>query len=335
MKMKNTLPTEENSMAEKAFPENPKTDSPGGIDPKSEKKRLKKEAKEAKKKAKSKKKEGRRVRSMSPMSVFTPFIMKKRNDACNFFSDEFDITAAEDYIHQKRREGLKGFGFMHLIIAAYVRSLADKPGINRFIRGQRVWARNNIEVCLTIKREMKLNADDTCVKFFPEVTDTAEEIYRRIEETIRAATENANTDFDKTARALTRIPRFLIRGTVSLLSFLDYYGLLPRFLTKVSPFHGSLFITSMGSLGIRPIYHHIYNFGNVPVFVSFGKVEREYRIQPDGSVAQKRTIGLKVVCDERICDGFYYASFFKSIKNYFSNPTLLDEPPATVVEDIP
>lgn len=327
---RNSLPEE---VLETAANEN--NAPPVSEDPKHEKKRLKKEAKQQKKKAKQKKKEGRRVKTMPPMSVFMPFVMKKRNDACNQFAEEFDITAAEEYIYKKRKEGLKGFGFMHLIIAAYVRSLAEKPGINRYIRGQRVWSRNNIEVMLTIKREMKLNADDTCVKFFPEVTDTAEEIYYRIEETIREATENTNTDFDKTARALTRIPRFLIRGTVNLLQFLDYYGLLPRALTKVSPFHGSLFITSMGSLGIRPIYHHIYNFGNVPVFVSFGKVERETVLNADGTVRHKRSIGLKVVCDERICDGFYYASFFKTIKSYFCNPTLLDEPPAVVVEDIP
>jgi len=40
------------------------------------------------------------------------------------------------------------------------------------------------------------------------------------------------------------------------LKLLDYFGLAPYSLIKVSPFHGSMFITSLGSLGIPPIYHH-------------------------------------------------------------------------------
>ncbi len=298
---------------------------------KAEKKALKKEEKRLKKK---KKKEGRRIKSVLPMNVFMPFIMKKRNDACNQFSDEFDVAAAEDYIYKKRREGLKGYGMMHLFIAAYVRTVAEYPGINRFIRGQRIMARNNIEIMLTIKREMKLNEGETCVKFMPEATFTADEIYHEINRVIADAVSDTGTDFDKTAAFFAKTPRFLLRGAVHLLHFLDYYGLLPRFLTKVSPFHGSLFITSMSSLGIPPIYHHIYNFGNVPLFLSIGKTTKRYELSADGSVKEKHMLPIKIVCDERICDGHHYATVFKSIRHYIAHPELLDTPPAEVKEDI-
>lgn len=292
--------------------------------------------KKKKKKEKKKKfREGRRIRSMSAMSVFIPFIMKKRNDACNFFTDEFDIERAEEYIYEKRRQGLKSFGLMHLIVAAYVRIIADKPGINRFIRGQRVMSRNNIEIMLTIKRKMALNSEDTVVKFFPERDYTAEQVYNEMVATIKEATSNTDTDFDKTAAAFTKIPRFVLRSVMNLLHFFDYYGLLPRFLTKVSPFHGSMFITSMGSLGIKPIYHHLYNFGNVPVFISFGKTRREIESTEDGGIVIKKYLDMSFVCDERICDGYYYASVLKSLKYYIANPELLDVPPAVINEDIP
>ncbi len=42
----------------------------------------------------------------------------------------------------------------------------------------------------------------------------------------------------------------------------------------------------MGSLGIPPIYHHLYNFGNVPVFFSFGARRSELMIEKDGSIKQ-------------------------------------------------
>jgi len=279
-------------------------------------------------------KEGRRIKTITPMSIFMPYVMRQRCDACNFISDEIDITAIEDYVFKKRSEGYKSFGIMHVIIAAYVRTVAEKPGVNRFIRGQKIWARNNIEVMLTIKKEMKLNSPDTVIKIFPEVTDTAEDIYNKINELVVENKKEGESDFDKTAKALTSIPGFIIRFVVWLLNALDYFSLLPRFLTKVSPFHGSMFITSMGSLGIPPIYHHIYNFGNVPIFISFGAKRTECYVDSDGNVKERKMVDLKVVTDERICDGYYYAAFLKSMRFYLKNPDKLDFPPEKVIPDI-
>ncbi len=299
------------------------------------KKELRREAKEAKRREKLSKKYCRRVKTIAPMASFMPFVMRTRNDACNYFADEFDIGNAEDYIYQKRKEGLKGFGLMHLIIAAYVRTSAEKPYINRFIQGQRIMARNELEIMLTIKRRMKLDSEDTVVKFFPKKTDTANEVFAEMTKIITEAVESDNTDFDKTAAKFAKLPRFILRGAVNLLRFLDYYGIIPRALTKVSPFHGSMFITSMGSLGIPPIHHHLYNFGNVPVFISFGIPKSVNVIENDGKITKKKLVGINVVCDERICDGYSYASVFKTMKHYIENPHLLDTPPKEVLCDIP
>jgi hypothetical protein len=110
--------------------------------------------------------------------------------------------------------------------------------------------------------------------------------------------------------------------------------MLPKFLLELSPFHGSLFFTSMGSLGIPPIYHHLYDFGNLPAFGAFGMKRRALEVQEDGSVVQKKYIDVKFVLDERICDGFYHATFFKHYRRLLRNPEILDNPPDEVVKDI-
>ena len=133
---------------------------------------------------------------------------------------------------------------------------------------------------------------------------------------------------------LNYIPGLLLRFTVRLLRFLDYFGLLPRVLTKLSPFHGSLFITSMGSLGIPPIVHHLYDFGTVPVFIAFGSKERELRVRADGSVYKHSYVDLTYNLDERICDGYYYASAMKVMRGVYKRPEVLDNPPEKVIEDI-
>ena len=118
------------------------------------------------------------------------------------------------------------------------------------------------------------------------------------------------------------------------LKLLDYFGLLPRFLTKLSPFHGSMFITNMGSLGMPPIFHHLYDFGNLPVFIAMGAKRTEYRMNKDGDVEKHRLLDFTVTCDERICDGHYYATAFKTLQKYLENPELLLEKPEIVIEDI-
>ena len=115
---------------------------------------------------------------------------------------------------------------------------------------------------------------------------------------------------------------------------MDYFGLLPKFLLEVSPFHGSIFFTSMGSLGIPPIVHHLYDFGNLPVFVAFGCKYRKNEVQLDGTIVQRKYVDYTMNTDERICDGFYFATTLKHMKKLLSHPERLDEPLDEVVHDI-
>ena len=52
-------------------------------------------------------------------------------------------------------------------------------------------------------------------------------------------------------------------------------------------------------------------------------------------MTKHRVIDIIANLDERICDGFYYASAMKLLKKYFQNPEELLKAPETVVEDIP
>ena len=280
-------------------------------------------------------KDGRRVRTMSPMSYVIPYIMRTRNDAQNQIADTIDITEADKFLREMRAKGYKSISVLHVFIAAYIRAISMRPGINRFCSGQKIYHRNTIEINMAVKKEMLLDAPDTMIKVRFEPTDTITDVYEKFNAVVEKATaEGSNTDFDKTARWLTRLPGILFRGTVRLLEFLDYHGWLPQALLDVSPFHGSMIITSMGSLGIPPIYHHLYNFGNLPVFISYGLKYHKNVMNANGAVERRTMIDVKVVTDERICDGFYFASALKLIRKFVASPALLTTPPETVIEDI-
>ncbi len=281
-------------------------------------------------------KEGYKLRTINPMNKFMPYIMPMRCDACNTYADMFDVTKTDKFCRAKVKEGKTNFSFLHIMLASYIRAISQRPGLNRFVSGQKIFHRHHIDIVMTVKKTMTSDSPDTCIKVRFEPTDTIDDVYEKFNAAVTAVTEapEEKNSFDKVNKLLSLIPGLLCRWTVKFLNFLDYFGWLPKKLLWVSPFHGSMIITSMGSLGIRPIYHHIYNFGNLPVFLAYGGRRSVVSCDSDGKAVTKKYIEMKAVTDERICDGFYYASAFKIIKRHVENPELLEVKPEQVFEDI-
>lgn len=280
--------------------------------------------------------DGRRVRSLPPANQVSPYIMVNRNGSSNLFEEAFEITNVDRYIRQKRREGLTNFGIMHVFLTAYCRGVAKYPGVNRFIAGQKIYSRGeDIQFCMTIKKDMTTDGAETEIKLHLSPRDTVYDVYKKMNDAIvKVKNTPLDAGVDNTAYALTMVPGVVLKFLVWFLKTLDYFGLLPKFLLEVSPFHGSIFFTSMGSLGIPPVYHHLYDFGNLPVFGSFGCKRRALELQEDGTVVQRKYVDFRFTLDERTVDGFYYAAFLKYYKRLIQHPEVLDEAPAEVVKDM-
>ena len=281
--------------------------------------------------------DGRKIRTLAPMAQITSYFQVERNTCSNLFEESFEITHIDRYIRQKRREGYTDFGITHVLLAAYVRGIAKYPQLNRFISGQKVYTRDeDIQYCMVVKKEMTVDSPDTSIKVHLNPHDTAMDVYHKLNAAISEvkATQELDSGLDNLIQYLNLIPSIVLKFVVWLLKLLDYFGMLPKFLTELSPFHGSLFFTSMGSLGIPPIYHHLYDFGNIPAFGAFGMKRRALEITEDGTVVQKKYIDVKFTLDERICDGYYYATFFKHYRRILAHPEILDNPPEEVVRDI-
>ena len=280
-------------------------------------------------------KEGRLLRSLSPFYKFIPYIMNKKNDSCNQFEDSVEITEVDKWLRTKRQEGWKGLGMLHLMIAAYIRTISHCPGLNRFVSGQKIYARNNIEIVLTVKKAMTAEAEETTIKVIFESTDTIFDVYRKLNEKIDEIKANdGDNNTEAVAGILGKLPGLLLKFCIWFINLLDYFGLLPQVLLDASPFHGSMIITDLGSLGVPPIYHHLYNFGNLPVFLAFGAKRRAYELDKTGTPVERKYIDYKAVMDERTIDGIAYANAFKYLKYYMKNPALLEQPPEKVEEDV-
>ena len=280
-------------------------------------------------------KEGRLLRSLPAFNKFIPYIMPQRNDRYVHYEEAMEISAVERRLRAMRVEGYKGMGLLHFFIACHIRAISMLPGINRFVVGRRIYARNNIEIVMTVKRELSIDATETTIKVVFEPTDTIFDVYRKLNEKIEEIkTSDDNNGTEDFAETAAHLPRFVLRAAIGLLRIMDYFGWIPQSLLDVSPFHGSMIITDLGSLRIGPVYHHIYNFGTLPVFIAFGAKYHKYELNRHGQMEDHKYIDTKLVLDEGIVDGHYYAQLLQAFRYMFQHPEIVETPPSKVVEDV-
>ena len=278
-------------------------------------------------------KDGYRLRKADPLFRFIPYVMKERSDAHVFFEDRIYLEKINKLIKEMRAEDIK-VGFLHIAIAAMIRTVSQKPKANRFVAGKKTYARKDLSVSLAVKKEMSETAEETTIRIFFKPTDTLYDVVEKVNSEVEKNKDvQSNNSGDKFNRMITYLPGFLISFSFFMIKFLDNRGLLPNFLTKISPFHSSVFISDLGSLGINPIYHHIYNFGTNSFFITFGKRAKEQHIGEDNKVKIRKAMDIKIAVDERIVDGFYFANVIRMLLRTMSNPEQLLTPPKEVIID--
>ena len=270
--------------------------------------------------------DGRKIKTLPAFFKVIPSVMLERNDSQVLYKQDIPIKYLDEYIDNKAKDGIK-IAYMHIIYAAIVRVIAERPRLNRFVMNGTTYARNKIYVSLAIKKNLTDDGVETTTKIEYQGTETIFDIKQKLDAIIEQNKEvEANNETDKLAKTLGLIPTGLIRVAVKFLKFLDKHGLLPKAIIKASPFHTSVFLTNVGSLGIDTIYHHLYNFGTTSMFFSMGKKKKSF-IYEDEEIKEEKCITLAFVGDERICDGYYYANSFKSLFRYLKKPELLETAP--------
>lgn len=266
--------------------------------------------------------DGVRIKKLDAFYKIIPYIMKKRSDSQVFFEDKFYLDNVSEYIKRKKEEGVR-VTHMDIMITAIGRLLIERPGINRFIMNRKIYQRNEAVISLAVKKKLSDEAVETTVKFNIKPESTLFDISKQISEiTSENKKETKKNATDKLANFIMSFPNIIIKAIVAFITWLDNHDMLPKAIIDASPFHTSAFLTNVGSLGINAIYHHIYDFGTTSIFFAMGtkKIDRE----PDGNI--RKYIDMKMVADERICDGLYYARSLALFKKYVENPELLEEP---------
>ena len=242
-------------------------------------------------------KDGWRLRHTQSVFAVMPHIMKTRADAQVYFDEVIEIDELEKYVRRMRQEhDMPYFSLYHVFIAATMRMFVMRPRLNRFVMNGKTFARNRLTSSMTVKREMSQNGLEATIKPQFEKSDTIFDIYRRIDTAMENEVRNmeGENSTDVAANILNRLPAWLIRAFINFIIVMDNFGWMNNFINKISPFHTSFYITDVGSIGIDPIYHHLYNFGTTSVFLALGRKQRIPVVELDGTVTTKKVVRIKL-----------------------------------------
>ncbi|NLP44938.1 MAG: 2-oxoglutarate dehydrogenase [Peptococcaceae bacterium] len=281
--------------------------------------------------------DGRLLKTISPFFKIIPYIMTRRSDA-QIFARQLVVTDKIDaYLKERReqqQENATTLSYLHLFIAIYVRVIAERPQLNRFVMNNQIYARNGIYISMAVKRLLQDDGEETTVKFAFKGHENIFDIAEIINQTIANSrkTEESNA-VDKLAEMIMSLPVFIKKFLMGVLKSLDNFNLLPKSIIEISPFHTSLFFTYLKSIKLDYIYHHLYDFGTTGIFVALGKVKKMPVVEND-KVVIRNCCEIGYTIDERICDGFYLANSLKLVRKYLENPSLLENRLEEIPEDI-
>ena len=269
--------------------------------------------------------DGRLEKKIDPIVRMTSYIMPQRYDAQVFCKRTADYDIIDDYVKEKRRQGIR-ITHMDVIIAAYIRTVKQKPELNRFVVNSKIYKRNEIAVCLTIlkdKTDGKINETVIKVKFKGDenIFEIKEKMNSEIEKNRKPSESNAT---DRLCNFLLAIP-LLPGAAIGFIKWMDKMGLLPKWIIDASPFHTSMFITNLASIRMGYVYHHIYDFGTTSVFISMGQKETQVKLDKENNPVIRNVMPLGIVTDERICSGAEYSAAFAVFEKYLKNPVILEE----------
>ncbi|MFQ5512810.1 MAG: hypothetical protein ACE5FG_00115 [Myxococcota bacterium] len=261
--------------------------------------------------------DGTLVRDLPPIRRFMPFISPGRNDSAVYLSQEIDVEPALELVEAWNRERPDGpkLTFFHLVLRAIARVLDERPRLNRFVAGGRVWQRRGIWLTFSAKKRLEESAPIVTVKLELDPRAPLDEMLARIHGALEDRRSDRPDTSDREVAWLLRLPPLLVRLALAAARAFDALGLLPAAMIRSDPMFASAFIANLGSVGLDAGYHHLWEYGTIPIFCVVGRIR-------EGADGRRRAL-LKYSFDERIEDGLYCARSLERLRQLLEKPTEL------------
>ena len=249
-----------------------------------------------------------------------PFIMRNRSESIVFFEQKVDTSKTWAFLRDFRdRTGLHAT-LLHLLLWAAGQIFKARPRLNRFTAGSRIFQRRGIWISFSAKKEKTDDAPIFVIKRKIDPSWSFEELVQKVEESIVEGRSDRPSITSSELGILFKLPTFFIGCIVRILMKLDHFGLLPSAFIRNDPLFASMFIANLGSIDLDAGYHHLYEYGNIPIFMMVGRSQEEVVVDPDGKPVVRPMMTLRYSFDERIEDGLYCARALDILKRMIEDP---------------
>lgn len=274
--------------------------------------------------------DGKLVPGLSPVRYIMPFLMRGRNESAVLHETRYDLSRTLGWLRRWNETHAEKATLFHLILFAVARALHERPGLNRFVAGGRIYQRDGVFVSFAAKAAFADDAPIVTIKLGCPADDTFAACVARVTAAVAGARAPAGgkkkSSVDTELQLAMALPAFLLRAVMALLRWLDRVNLMPAAMIASDPMYASVFLANLGSLGIDDTFHHLYEYGTVSVFGAVGRVDKAVLVGDGGAPEVRDAVKICWSFDERINDGFYCASSLKRVQE------IVEDPAATIGE---
>jgi hypothetical protein len=246
------------------------------------------------------------------------FLMPTRNESVVYW--DFHVRAEKLLDYLEIAKGTLGAQPTHALVGAVAVALDEHQVMNRFVSGKRLYQRKGRWVSFSMKRKRMDKESKLAVvkrEIPPEMTfaDLCADINGHIEH----QRSGKRTYTDSEISWFNLLPRPVFSLAFRLAQLANHYNLLPGSFIDGDPMHCSLFISNLGSMGMDPGYHHLFEWGNCPIFLMVGQVN-DVAIKDGDGVLWTKQMTIRVSYDERVNDGLSAFRGVEAIKRVLEDP---------------
>ena len=272
-------------------------------------------------------KDGTLLRDLDSMHFIVPLLYPNRCDNEAFISERIDLSALNEYLARKN-EGNPEFPLkmFYVIVAAAAKTCLLRPKMNRFIANKNMYQRNELTAAFVVKKQFSDSGAEALAKIRFEDADTMDSIREKIVAQITAGRSEQADSSTESMDMFNRMPRFLSKFIIWVITRLDIHGWVPASLIETDPYYCTVVLTNLGSIKLHAGYHHLTNWGTNSVFVVVGERKKRPFFDEEGNCEMRDSIDLGLTVDERIADGYYFSKTIRLLKKLLEEPQLLEGP---------
>ena len=278
-------------------------------------------------------KDGTLLRDLDSMHFIVPLLYPNRCDNEAFISERIDLTNLNAYLEKKNQGDPKyPLKLFYTIVAAAGKACLLRPKMNRFIANKNMYQRNELTAAFVVKKEFSDSGAEALAKLRFEAGDTIDSIKDKIVAQITSGRSEKADSSTESMDMFNRMPRFLSKFIVWVVTRLDIHGWVPSSLIETDPYYCTVVLTNLGSIKLHAGYHHLTNWGTNSVFVIVGEKKKRPFFDEEGNCEMRDSIDLGLTVDERIADGYYFSKTVRLLKKLLENPELLEQTLETEVD---